>query len=143
MFERRRVFGSRVVGNGGERYGDGRVRVCACMSSSNAEGAGGGGSGVSPSSPARAAAARRQLLLKYVEEVQPGLIDQFMTRAPTEVVDAMRETVTSMIGTLPPQFFEVTVTTVAENLAQLMLSVMMTGYMWCGIMKGPACVGVL
>ena len=24
MFERRRVFGSRVVGNGGERYGDGR-----------------------------------------------------------------------------------------------------------------------
>ena len=67
---------------------------------------------------------------KYVEEVQPGLIDQFMTRAPAEVVDAMRETVTSMIGTLPPQFFEVTVTTVAENLAQLMFSVMMTGYMF-------------
>ncbi|GKD89594.1 hypothetical protein Tco_1365101 [Tanacetum coccineum] len=35
-----------------------------------------------------------------------------------------------MIGTLPPQFFAVTVTTVAENLAQLMYSVLMTGYMF-------------
>ncbi|KAL0737643.1 hypothetical protein Bca4012_013853 [Brassica carinata] len=46
------------------------------------------------------------------------------------VVDAMRQTVTSMIGTLPPQFFAVTVTSVAENLAQLMMSVLMTGYMF-------------
>lgn len=29
-----------------------------------------------------------------------------------KVVDAMRQTVTNMIGTLPPQFFAVTVTTV-------------------------------
>lgn len=71
----------------------------------------------------------------------------------------MRQTVTNMIGNLPPQFFAVTVTTVrirytilllflhskspvyklrynyslvqvAENLAQLMYSVMMTGYMF-------------
>uniref|UniRef100_A0A2P2K7Y8 Uncharacterized protein LOC101304060 isoform X2 n=1 Tax=Rhizophora mucronata TaxID=61149 RepID=A0A2P2K7Y8_RHIMU len=42
----------------------------------------------------------------------------------------MRHTVTNMMGTLPPQFFAVTVTTVAENLAQLMYSVMMTGYMF-------------
>ncbi|GFP86941.1 hypothetical protein PHJA_000837900 [Phtheirospermum japonicum] len=48
----------------------------------------------------------------------------------TLVVDAMRQTVTNMIGTLPPQFFAVTVTTVAENLAQLMYSVLMTGYMF-------------
>ncbi|OEL18563.1 hypothetical protein BAE44_0020417 [Dichanthelium oligosanthes] len=46
------------------------------------------------------------------------------------VVEAMRQTVTNMIGTLPPQFFAVTVTTVAENLAQLMYSVLMTGYMF-------------
>lgn len=30
-----------------------------------------------------------------------------------QVVDAMRQTVTNMIGTLPPQFFAVTVTTVS------------------------------
>lgn len=45
-------------------------------------------------------------------------------------MDAMRQTVTNMLGTLPAQFFEVTVTTVGENLAQLMYSVMMTGYMF-------------
>jgi len=42
----------------------------------------------------------------------------------------MRQTVTNMMGTLPPQFFAVTVSTVAENLAQLMYSVLMTGYMF-------------
>ncbi|KAK0576513.1 hypothetical protein LWI29_018694 [Acer saccharum] len=53
-----------------------------------------------------------------------------LLEAPQQVVDAMRQTVTNMIGTLPPQFFAVTVSTVAENLAQLMYSVMMTGYMF-------------
>lgn len=57
-------------------------------------------------------------------------MELFIKRAPTQVVDAMRHTVTNMIGTLPPQFFAVTVTTVAENLAQLMYSVLMTGYMF-------------
>lgn len=57
-------------------------------------------------------------------------MELFIKRAPQQVVDAMRQTVTNMIGTLPPQFFSVTVTTVAENLAQLMYSVMMTGYMF-------------
>lgn len=42
----------------------------------------------------------------------------------------MRQTVTNMLGTLPPQFFEVTISTVGENLAQLMYSVLMTGYMF-------------
>jgi len=57
-------------------------------------------------------------------------MELFIKRAPTQVVEAMRHTVTNMIGTLPPQFFAVTVTTVAENLAQLMYSVLMTGYMF-------------
>ncbi|XP_076948563.1 uncharacterized protein LOC143620852 isoform X2 [Bidens hawaiensis] len=57
-------------------------------------------------------------------------MELFVKRAPQQVVDAMRQTVTNMMGTLPPQFFAVTVTTVAENLAQLMYSVLMTGYMF-------------
>ena len=97
-----------------------------------------------------------------MEDVQPQLLDQFLTRAPSEVrittpascpslhyhfslgnisgsqltffcsqvVDAMRQTVSNMLGTLPPQFFQVTVTTVGENLAQLLFSVMMTGYLF-------------
>ncbi|PKU80404.1 uncharacterized protein LOC110109425 [Dendrobium catenatum] len=73
---------------------------------------------------------RREILLEYIKNVQPDILQLFMKRAPQQIVDAMRQTVTNMIGTLPPQFFAVTVTTVAENLAQLMYSVMMTGYMF-------------
>lgn len=73
---------------------------------------------------------RRDILLEYVRNVQPEFMELFLKRAPQQVVEAMRQTVTNMIGTLPPQFFTVTVTTVAENLAQLMYSVMMTGYMF-------------
>ncbi|KAH7669163.1 GrpE nucleotide exchange factor coiled-coil-containing protein [Dioscorea alata] len=73
---------------------------------------------------------RRDILLEYVKNVQPEFMDLFIKRAPPQIVDAMRQTVTNMIGTLPPQFFAVTVTTVAENLAQLMYSVLMTGYMF-------------
>ncbi|XP_011034891.1 PREDICTED: uncharacterized protein LOC105132860 isoform X2 [Populus euphratica] len=66
---------------------------------------------------------RREILLEYVKNVQPEFMELFVKRAP-------QQTVANMIGTLPPQFFAVTVTTVAENLAQLMYSVMMTGYMF-------------
>ncbi|OWM81184.1 hypothetical protein CDL15_Pgr007215 [Punica granatum] len=73
---------------------------------------------------------RKDILLEYVKNVQPEFMELFVKRAPQQVVDAMRQTVTNMIGTLPPQFFAITVTTVAENLAQLMYSVLMTGYMF-------------
>ncbi|KAK1273899.1 hypothetical protein QJS04_geneDACA009734 [Acorus gramineus] len=73
---------------------------------------------------------RKEFLLEYVRNVQPEFMELFVKRAPKQVVDAMRQTVTNMIGTLPPQFFAITVTTVAENLAQLMYSVIMTGYMF-------------
>ncbi|XVE69626.1 hypothetical protein DITRI_Ditri10aG0005200 [Diplodiscus trichospermus] len=73
---------------------------------------------------------RRDILLEYVKNVQPEFMELFVKRAPQQVVEAMRQTVTNMMGTLPPQFFAVTVSTVAENLAQLMYSVMMTGYMF-------------
>lgn len=73
---------------------------------------------------------RREMLLEYVRNVQPEFLELFVKRASPQVVEAMRQTVTNMIGSLPPQFFAITVTTVAENLAQLMYSVMMTGYMF-------------
>lgn len=73
---------------------------------------------------------RREILQEYVKNVQPEFMELFVKKAPTQVVEAMRQTVTNMIGSLPPQFFAVTVTTVAENLAQLMYSVLMTGYMF-------------
>ncbi|CAN1163169.1 hypothetical protein LINPERPRIM_LOCUS32519 [Linum perenne] len=73
---------------------------------------------------------RREILLDYVKTVQPDFMELFSKRASPQVVDAMRQTVTNMIGSLPPQFFTVTVSTVGEHLAQLMYSVLMTGYMF-------------
>ncbi|KAI0514019.1 hypothetical protein KFK09_010052 [Dendrobium nobile] len=60
---------------------------------------------------------RREILLEYIKNVQPDFLQLFMKRAPQQIVDAMRQTVTNMIGTLPPQFFAVTVTTDAPDYA--------------------------
>jgi len=61
------------------------------------------------------------LLLKYVQEVQPQVMETFVERAHPQVVDAMRQTVTNMLGTLPPQFFKVTVSMVRRGVASLIL----------------------
>lgn len=68
-------------------------------------------------------------MLTFVREVQPNLMERFVETAPPGVVAAMRSTITNMLGTLPPQFFRVVISTDAENLAQLMYSVLMSGYM--------------
>ncbi|KAG2447140.1 hypothetical protein HYH02_007886 [Chlamydomonas schloesseri] len=72
---------------------------------------------------------RRQALLKYVREVQPASVVQFAEQTNPQVVAAMRQTVLNVVGSLPPQYFDVRINTVAESLAQLMLSIMTTGYM--------------
>ena len=57
---------------------------------------------------------------------------------PKQVVDAMRTTISNMVGVLPPQLFDVTVSTVGENLAQLMFSLLMTGERTQPLL-GPIC----
>ncbi|KAL6912382.1 hypothetical protein ACP4OV_001187 [Aristida adscensionis] len=114
-----------------------RPRLVCAADSQEPNGAASSGSGSPPGGDATSNPAnnnlpknRRDILLEYVKNVQPEFMELFIKRAPGQVVEAMRQTVTNMIGTLPPQFFAVTVTTVAENLAQLMYSVLMTGYMF-------------
>lgn len=46
-----------------------------------------------------------------------------------QVVQTIRQTALNFVGSLPPQYFNVRITTMAESLAQLMLSIMTTGYM--------------
>ncbi|GIL73848.1 hypothetical protein Vretimale_5039 [Volvox reticuliferus] len=72
---------------------------------------------------------RRQALLRYVQEVQPHSVTQFAEQTHPVVVQAMRQTVLNVVGSLPPQYFSVRISTMAESLAQLMLSIMTTGYM--------------
>lgn len=69
------------------------------------------------------------MLLSYVQEIEPSIVQHFVDKAPAQVVDAMQHSVSNMLGTLPPAFFNVTINTHGENLAQLMFSVLMTGYL--------------
>ncbi|XP_058785526.1 uncharacterized protein LOC131660323 [Vicia villosa] len=105
-------------------------RLSFRVQSSNNDAPNSASSGDSKSPNGTLSKSRREILLEYVKNVQPEFMELFVKRAPQPVVDAMRQTVTNMIGTLPPQFFSITISTVAENLAQLMYSVMMTGYMF-------------
>ncbi|AQK55181.1 hypothetical protein Zm00014a_005728 [Zea mays] len=110
-----------------------RIRlVCAAEQPNGAASPGSGSGGDATANPTNNGLPknRRVILLEYVKNVQPEFMELFIKRAPAQVVEAMRQTVTNMMGTLPPQFFAVTVSTVAENLAQLMYSVLMTGYMF-------------
>ncbi|CAD6241510.1 unnamed protein product [Miscanthus lutarioriparius] len=110
-----------------------RIRlVCAAEQPNGAASPGSGSGGDATANPTNNGLPknRRDILLEYVKNVQPEFMELFIKRAPAQVVEAMRQTVTNMMGTLPPQFFAVTVSTVAENLAQLMYSVLMTGYMF-------------
>ena len=47
-----------------------------------------------------------------------------------QVVDAMRQTIANYLGGLPPQFFTVEISAKGQDLAQLMYTMMMTGYMF-------------
>ncbi|GMH33265.1 hypothetical protein BSKO_01099 [Bryopsis sp. KO-2023] len=79
---------------------------------------------------AQSAVDRRDFLLNYVRDVEPEVMEEFVNSAPSQVIEAMRHTITNMLGSLPPQFFDVRISTMGENLSQLMYSVMMTGYMF-------------
>lgn len=71
-----------------------------------------------------------RVLIKYVNEVDPSVVDSFEHSGPPQVVDAMQMAVIGLCGHLPPQFFEVNVVTLGENLRMLMHSFISTGYLY-------------
>jgi hypothetical protein len=73
---------------------------------------------------------RRKFLLRYVQTVQPDDMDTFVDQGPHQVLEAMRQTIQNITGTLPPEFFAITVQTRPNDLAQLMYSAMVTGYVF-------------
>jgi len=60
----------------------------------------------------------------------PDLIREFAESAPAPVQMAVRATVGQLLGNLPPQIGESSITTTGSNLASLMYSMQMTGYMF-------------
>ena len=71
---------------------------------------------------------------RYVDAIQkippPELIDGFASSAPSAVQQAVRATIVSLLGKLPPHLYDVNVMSTGQNLASLMFSMQMTGYMF-------------
>lgn len=71
---------------------------------------------------------------RYVDAIQnipaPELIEGFASSAPSAVQQAVRATIVSLLGKLPPHLYDVNVMSTGQNLASLMFSMQMTGYMF-------------
>ena len=74
---------------------------------------------------------RRDALLNFVDRLSPVTHRISESTVPKLSVVAIRHTVGNLIGTLPAEYFEITISSREENLMQLMYSVLMTGYMFC------------
>lgn len=74
---------------------------------------------------------RREALLDFVNRLSPATHRISDPLVPKMSIVAIRQTVGNLIGTLPAEYFEITISSREENLMQLMYSVLMTGYMFC------------
>lgn len=68
------------------------------------------------------------LLLSLVQEIQPLDVSQISKEVSPDSTDAMKRTISGMLGLLPSDQFHVAVETSLEPLAKLFVSSMMTGY---------------
>lgn len=64
----------------------------------------------------------------YLQSLSPDMIAQLSKPASSEVVQVMERNILGLLGGLPSEHFEVTVTTSRENLGRLLASAMMSGY---------------
>lgn len=70
-------------------------------------------------------------LFKFVKRIPPPeMVKKFTESAPMLVQNAIRETLVSMLGSLPPLAFSTNVSTMSSNLVQLFHSSLVTGYMF-------------
>lgn len=70
-------------------------------------------------------------LFEFVKTVSPSeMVSRFAEAAPPLVQKAIRQTIVSMLGSLPGSAFSPSVTTVSANLVQLFHSSLISGYMF-------------
>ncbi len=67
-------------------------------------------------------------LLQYLQHQPPEVLAQVAKSVSPEVKQIITHNVHGLLGVLPPEGFDVKITTDRENLAGLMISAMMTGY---------------
>lgn len=68
------------------------------------------------------------LLWQYVQSMSPETIAQLSKPNSAEVFQVMERNIVGLLGGLPSDQFDVTVTTSREHLGRLLASAMMSGY---------------
>ena len=74
------------------------------------------------------AAVQGNSLMQYVQSMEPEMIAQLSRPVSNDVMQAMEHNIIAMLGGLPSEGFDVSVTTSRENLGRLLASAMMGGY---------------
>ena len=74
------------------------------------------------------ASPKENALLSYVRTMDPETITHLSRPASDDVMQVIEHNVIGLLGGLPSQSFDVSVTTNRENLGRLLASAMMSGY---------------
>lgn len=67
-------------------------------------------------------------LMQYVQSLEPEMIAQLSRPDSSEVLQVMEHNIVGLLGGLPSQHFDITITTSREHLGRLLASAMMSGY---------------
>lgn len=134
------VWSPRYIGRGGEgrlENGHGRVQTQAFWGRMFSSAGDTGGDAWSSSkqipleNEKKNSGSRKDALMEFVSRLSPATHRISEPDVPKMSIVAIRQTVGNLIGTLPAEYFEITISSREENLMQLMYSVLMTGYMFC------------
>ncbi|MFH7026464.1 MAG: DUF760 domain-containing protein [Heteroscytonema crispum UTEX LB 1556] len=73
-------------------------------------------------------ASSKNLLWQYVQSMNPETVVQLSQPSSDEVLQSIERSIVSMLGSLPDEEFDVTITTSRESLGKLLASAMINGY---------------
>jgi hypothetical protein len=77
--------------------------------------------------------ANNNRLLAYMQDQSPEALAEVAQSISPEVRQIIAQNIQSLVGVLPPQHFDINITTDRENLSSLLGSAMMTGYFLKGM----------
>ena len=70
---------------------------------------------------------QKSVLLELIQEIEPLDVNHIQKDVPPTTVDAMKRTISGMLGLLPSDQFQVVIEALWEPLSRLLISSMMTG----------------
>ncbi|HLP90009.1 MAG TPA: DUF760 domain-containing protein [Nostocaceae cyanobacterium] len=68
------------------------------------------------------------VLWQYVKSLSPETINQLSKPSSPEVFQVMERNIVNLLGNLPSEHFDITITTSRESLGRLLASAMISGY---------------